>query len=151
MMIAWKSTGLTVVAALGLLAMTACGAQSQVDVEDAEAWFGQLDDEIPSGTFLGGQTAVGGDEEDLVTSSSSTMEDPTDVAKVESSCFGDGRATIVMELSYTLGYRTFKVDIPCDGEPHEISDAVGQVNKVAAGGYTSDGEATYYAVVVHEG
>lgn len=54
------------------------------------------------------------------------------------------------EAWFTLGYRAFEVDIPCDGEPHEISDAVWAVNKVETGGYTSDGGATYYAVVVHE-
>lgn len=149
MVITRKSAGLTAAAVLGLLAMTACGAQPQVDLQDAEAWFGQVDDENSSGTFLGGQT-VTGDHDELEASIRSTLDGPTDVTKVESSCFGDGRATIVMEISYTDGYRSFNVDIPCDGEPHEISDAVGAVNKVGAGGYTSDGEGTYYAVVVHE-
>lgn len=151
MMSAWKSTGLTLAAALGLVVTTACGTQQQGDLQDAEAWFGQLDATSSSGTFLGGQTALDEDRDTPGSSVTATMEEPTDITKVESSCFGDGQARIVVELSYTLGYRAFEVDIPCDGEPHEISDAVGAVNKVETGGYTSDGGATYYAVVVHEG
>lgn len=145
-----NNAGLTAAAVLGLVVMSACGAQPSVDLQEAEAWFAHLDDASASGTFLGGQTVVGDDHDELAASASATLDGPTDVTSVESSCFGEGRATIVMELSYTDGFRSFNVDIPCDGEPHEISDAVGAVNKVGAGGYTSDGEGTYYAVVVHE-
>ena len=146
-------------AAAALLALTVTSAAEcspQVDPEDAAAWFDEVSANGAPGLVGGGPTDTpveaprGTDLGVLVPTIRQDLAAPIDVGVVDAMCFGGGTVSIVISVATPEAERSALVDIPCDGERHEVAQARTGVTSFAFGGYPARWGPTYYAVVVDE-
>ncbi|WP_135850014.1 hypothetical protein [Serinibacter arcticus] len=146
-------------AAAGLLALavaTAAACSPRVDPEDAAAWFAEVETNGPPGFVGGGPTSTpveaprGTDLGVLVPTVTQDLAAPLDIATIDAMCFGGGMVSIAISVSTPEAERSSLIDIPCDGERHEVAPARDGVTSFAFGGYPARWGPTYYAVVVDE-